>query len=33
VVRNGFEGWQAKYKDEKDLLEDYDPAVWEWGTQ
>ncbi|KAI8879449.1 Rhodanese-like protein [Backusella circina FSU 941] len=32
VVRNGFEGWQAKYKNEKDLLEDYDPAVWEWGT-
>ncbi|SAM06296.1 hypothetical protein [Absidia glauca] len=28
VIRGGFEGWQARYKDEKDLLENYDAAHW-----
>ncbi|KAG0175480.1 hypothetical protein DFQ28_000099 [Apophysomyces sp. BC1034] len=28
VLRGGFEGWQAKYRDENDLIENYDPAFW-----
>ncbi|KAF7726496.1 hypothetical protein EC973_008731 [Apophysomyces ossiformis] len=28
VLRGGFEGWQAKYKNEKDLIENYNPAFW-----
>ncbi|KAI8089189.1 Rhodanese-like domain-containing protein [Halteromyces radiatus] len=31
VIRGGFEGWQQKYKDEKDLIENYDPELWANG--
>lgn len=29
ILRNGFEGWHAKYRKEEDLIEDYDKSVWE----
>ncbi|KAI8330762.1 Rhodanese-like protein [Chlamydoabsidia padenii] len=28
VIRGGFEGWHARYKDEKDLMENYDADRW-----
>ncbi|ORZ19401.1 Rhodanese-like domain-containing protein [Absidia repens] len=31
VIRRGFEGWQEKYKDDKDLMENYDAARWANG--
>ncbi|KAI9024926.1 Rhodanese-like protein [Phycomyces nitens] len=32
VLRGGFEGWHAKFKQDQSLLESYDPAVWQWAT-
>ncbi|ORX44791.1 Rhodanese-like protein [Hesseltinella vesiculosa] len=31
VLRGGFEGWQEKYRNQKDLLEDYDEERWDNG--
>ncbi|KAK4520560.1 uncharacterized protein ATC70_006437 [Mucor velutinosus] len=28
ILRFGFEGWHDKYSKEKDLIEDYDQAIW-----
>ncbi|KAI9481033.1 MAG: Rhodanese-like domain-containing protein [Benjaminiella poitrasii] len=33
VLRNGFEGWHAKYRKEKDLIENYDESVWLWAIE
>ncbi|KAL0088159.1 Rhodanese-like domain-containing protein [Phycomyces blakesleeanus] len=32
ILRGGFEGWHAKFKQDQSLLESYDPAVWQWAT-
>ncbi|KAI8975969.1 Rhodanese-like domain-containing protein [Pilobolus umbonatus] len=29
ILRYGFEGWQAKYKNEPHLIEDYVKSIWE----
>ncbi|KAG2197235.1 hypothetical protein INT47_003610 [Mucor saturninus] len=31
ILRNGFEGWHAKYRKEEGLIEDYDKSVWEYA--
>ncbi|OBZ82601.1 Dual specificity phosphatase ibp1 [Choanephora cucurbitarum] len=31
ILRYGFEGWHSKYKQEEDLIEDYDASVWQWA--
>lgn len=28
MLRGGFDGWHAKYARERDLLENYQPAMW-----
>ncbi|KAI8384302.1 Rhodanese-like domain-containing protein [Radiomyces spectabilis] len=33
VLRGGFEGWHAKYRKEKQLLENYDPSIWQWAIE
>ncbi|KAI9261162.1 Rhodanese-like domain-containing protein [Sporodiniella umbellata] len=32
IMRYGFEGWHSRYKFEKELIEDYNPQVWEWAA-
>lgn len=31
ILRNGFEGWHAKYRKEEGLIEDYDKSVWDYA--
>ncbi|KAI9264898.1 Rhodanese-like domain-containing protein [Phascolomyces articulosus] len=28
VMRNGFDGWHARYHKEKDLIANYEPSIW-----
>ncbi|GAA5802903.1 hypothetical protein HPULCUR_008378 [Helicostylum pulchrum] len=33
IIRNGFEGWHAKYRKEEGLIKDYEKKIWEWAIE